>query len=86
VTRYLVERYLPDDSTDEIREALVRLSTAAERMTAEGTPVRYLGSTLMRDDEACFCEFEAASVEVVAEANQRAGFAFARIVTAERVA
>ncbi len=86
MTRYLVERYLPGDSADEIRAALVRLTIVAERMTAEGTPVRHLGSTLMRDDDACFCELEAASAELVAEANTRARFAYARIVVAEHVA
>ncbi len=54
-------------------------------MRGEGTPVRYLGSTIVPDDEACFCEFEAPSQAAVAEANRRAGVAFDRIVPAVAV-
>ena len=81
-----MERYLPGDTAAELRAAVRRLSDAARQMRAEGTRVRYLGSTWMSDDDACFCEFEAASPDVVAEANERAQFAFARIVAAKRVA
>jgi hypothetical protein len=44
--------------------------------------VRYLGSTIVLEDEACFCEFEAPSAAAVAEANREAGLSFDRIVPA----
>jgi hypothetical protein len=55
-------------------------------MRSEGTPVRWLSSTVVPDDEACLCQFEAPSEAAVAEANQRAGVAFDRIVSAVAVA
>jgi hypothetical protein len=85
VTRYLVERYLVDATVDEIRAAVLRLATAVDAMAAEGIRVRYVRSVVVWADEACYCELEAESPEVVAEANRRARFAFARIVAAERM-
>ena len=42
--------------------------------------MQYLGSTIVRGDEACFCQFEGASEAAVAQANERAGVPFDRIV------
>lgn len=72
---YVVERYLPGVSRAELERQLERL----EHVT-RGTQVEYLGSTIVPDDEACFCQFEGPSEEAVAEANRRAGLAFDRIV------
>jgi hypothetical protein len=44
--------------------------------------VRYLGSTIVLEDEACFCQFDASSVAAVTEANRRADLPFDRIVPA----
>jgi Protein of unknown function (DUF4242) len=82
---YVVERYVPSVSSSELERALVALSRTTREMRGEGTPVRYLGSTIVPDDEACFCEFEAPSQAAVAEANRRAGVAFDRIVPAVAV-
>ena len=49
-------------------------------MTAEGTPVSYLSSTLVPEDELVLCLFEAGSAQAVAEANARAAMAVDRIV------
>lgn len=75
---YVVERYLPGVSEDELRGALERLPEAVA-----GTAVRYIGSTILREDEACFCHFEAPSAAAVAEVNVRAGIAVDRIVAAK---
>ena len=82
---YVVERYLPGVSSSELERALVVLRRTTREMRSEGTPVRYLGSTIVPDDEACFCQFEAPSHAAVAEANRRAGVAFDRIVPAVAV-
>ena len=76
----MVERYLPGLSRVELERQLERLG-----QVTRGTHVRYLGSTIVPDDEACFCQFEAASEEAVAEANRRAGMPFDRIVAAVAV-
>jgi hypothetical protein len=83
---YVVERYLPGFDQQELRRSLERLSEVAAELRIEGTPVRYLGSTIVPEDEACFCQFEAVSEEAVAEANRRAGVPVSRIVTAVSVA
>ena len=44
--------------------------------------MRYLGSTIVLGDEACFCQFEGPSEAAVAEANRKAGLSFDRIVPA----
>jgi hypothetical protein len=82
---YVVERYLPGVSSSELQRALVVLRRTTREMRGEGTPVRYLGSTIVPGDEACFCQFEAPSQAAVAEANRRARVAFDRIIPAVAV-
>ena len=82
---FVVERYLPGTSQDELRRSLERLHEATEELRSEGIPVWYLGSTLVPEDEACFCQFEGPSQEAIAEANRRAGTRFDRIVSAVTV-
>jgi hypothetical protein len=85
VASYLVERYLPGRSVVDIQAAITRLETVAQEMVEEGVTVRYLGSAFIPSEEACFCQFEGPSPESVAEANVRAGFPFARILSLLRL-
>jgi Protein of unknown function (DUF4242) len=82
---YLVERYLPGLSHAELLAAAARVSAAGAELTAEGLPVRYLGSLVVPGEEACFCEFEGPSVEAVELANHRAGVPFARVLPVRRI-
>ena len=82
---FLVERYVPGLSELDVEAAADRARLVCEQMTAEGTEVRYLGSTFLPEEEACFCRFEAHSAAAVAEANRRAAIPFARIVAARHV-
>ena len=79
---FVVERYLPGLDCDALLRSLEQLEQAIAQMSSEGTRIRYLGSTIVPDDEACFCQFEADSTNDVAEANRRAGVPFDRIVDA----
>jgi hypothetical protein len=79
---YVVERYLPGLASRELQRSLRRLGHATAELQSEGAPVRYLGSTIVPGDEACFCEFEGPTEASVAEANRRAGLHFDRIVPA----
>ena len=74
---YVVERYLPGLSRSDLLQGLSRLERDRE--------VRYLGSTIVLGDEACFCQFEAPSEAAVAEVNRKAGLTFDRIVPAVSV-
>jgi hypothetical protein len=79
---YVVERYLPGLSGSDLLRRLSELEEATERLWTESAEVRYLGSTIVLKDEACYCRFEAPGQAAVAEANRRAGLSFDRIVPA----
>jgi hypothetical protein len=79
---YVVERYLPGLAPCELAQSLRRLSQAIAELQDEAIPVRYLGSTIVPGDEACFCDFEGPSEASIAEVNRRAALPFSRIVPA----
>ena len=81
---FVVERYLPGLHRSDLLCRLSRLERAEGR-AEEHAEVRYLGSTIVLQDEACYCEFEGPSEAAVAEANRRAGLPFDRIVSAVTV-
>jgi hypothetical protein len=81
---YVVERYVPGLSRSDLLAALERLRKAT-RGRSEEAQVRYLGSTIVLQDDACFCQFEGPSEAAVAEANRRARAPFDRIVPAVAV-
>jgi len=70
---FMVERYIPGVSYAQLTEAVRRTASVAAAMTAEGIPVRYLGSTFLPQEEACFCRFEGADADAVRAVNERAG-------------
>ena len=78
---YVVERYLPGLAHSDLLHGLSRLERAEEEQRDPHT-VRYLGSTIVLGDDACFCQFEGPSEAAVAEANREAGLPFDRIVPA----
>ena len=79
---YVVERYLPGLVCRELQRSLQQLERTADGARSEDAQVRYLGSTIVPEDEACFCEFDAPSAAAVAAVNRRAGLHFDRIVPA----
>jgi hypothetical protein len=79
---YLVERYWPDVDLVEARAALVRLEGALSAMTAEGTPVRHVGSILMPADQVVFSLFIASDESLVRRLNERADLPVDRIARA----
>jgi Nickel responsive protein SCO4226-like len=80
---YVVERYLPGLSRSDLLHGLSKVDRGSEQ--GESQAVRYLGSTIVLGDEACFCQFEGPSEAAVAEANRKAGLPFDRIVPAVTV-
>jgi hypothetical protein len=81
---YVVERYLPGLSRSDLLHELARLERTQESPYQAGE-VRYLGSTIVLRDEACYCRFEGPTEAAVAEANRKAGLSFDRIVPAVTV-
>ncbi len=84
--KYMVERYLPGITSDQLEAAAARAKSTTAQMTQQGTPVRYLRSTFIPGEEKCFCLFEGSSAEVVKQANERAEIPFERIVEALHIA
>lgn len=79
MAEYLVELYVARSDRAGAERRGDRARLAAEQLTHEGMPVRYLRSIFVPEDETCFYLYEASSPDVVREATRRAGF------TAERV-
>ena len=74
---FLAETYLPaSTSSDDVERSALE---AAAAITAEGTPIRFLRTILVPEDETCFFVFEAASAMAVQEVARRAGFGDARV-------
>jgi hypothetical protein len=61
------------------------MRATARDMRRAGTPVRYLHSVMVPVDEAAFCIFDAASIELIEQLYVRAGVRFDRIVGALEV-
>jgi hypothetical protein len=79
---FLVEHYWPGVTAEQFGDAAERVQTSADQLAASGEPIRYLHSTLVPEDEAAFCVFEAASESLVEEAYRNAGVRFERMVAA----
>jgi Protein of unknown function (DUF4242) len=82
VSEFLVESYISRADPVDVDERAERARVAAEALTREGTPVRYLRSIFVPDDEICFYLYEARSADGVREAASRAALAFERITEA----
>jgi hypothetical protein len=72
---YVVECFWPGVDAAAVRDLDARAAASADEMTRGGTPVRYLGSLLMRTDEVVLCLFEGA---------EQAEVPFERILEAAR--
>jgi hypothetical protein len=81
---FVVERYLPGLARSDLLHELATLERS-QKLRDGARVVRYLGSTIVLGDEACYCRFEGPSEAAVAEANKRAGLPFDRIVPAVTV-
>ena len=79
---FLVEHYRPGIGVEAFSEAAQRMCGVAEEMDTAASPIRFLHSTLVPEDETAFCVFRAPSQAIVEEAYQRAGVPFDRIVSA----
>jgi hypothetical protein len=78
-SEYLAECFWPGVGEAELRALDERARASAAAVSAQGRPVHYLGSLLVREDEVVFCQFEG-TAETVREAAERAQIPFERIV------
>jgi len=70
---YTLEAATPDGGWRELQAVSARARTAAEAMRREGTPVRFLRSIFVPENDMCFLLYEAPTARSVREAAGRAG-------------
>ncbi len=84
--KYMVERHLPGITSDQLSAAAARAKSTTAQMTEEGTPIRYLRSTFVPNEEKCYCLFDGPSADTVEQANKRADIPYERVVEAMHIA
>ena len=82
---YLVELRRPPSGWQALQQLSAQARAAAELLNAEGTPVRFLRSIFVPDEDSCFFLYEGASAEAVGEAGRRAALAIGRVGLAVQV-
>lgn len=82
---YLVERYWPGVTAEELLAARERERAVIARMSAEGASIRVVSSTLIPADEVLLSIYEAPTATVVRRLNEQAAIPFDRIVEAAQV-
>lgn len=82
MAEFLVETYVSRADSAGAERAAERARLAADEVTREGTPVRYLRSIFVPEDETCFYLYEAATVDAVHEAARRAALSLDRVAEA----
>ena len=85
LTRYVVELRRPALGWEGVSLLGEDLRAAAEELRAGGTPVRFLRTVHVPEDDSCFLLFEAPSAAVVGEAVRRATPAAERVVEVLRI-
>jgi hypothetical protein len=82
MAEFLVEFYVPRTDDAAVKRGAANARRAAQQLTREGTPIRYLRSIFVPEDEICFYLYEAETAEVVREAARRAQLSFERVTAA----
>jgi hypothetical protein len=82
VAEFLLEFYVAQTNALAVERNEKRTRVAADELTREGSPVRFLRSIVIPEDETCFYLCEAASVDAVRQLAKRAGLPVGRVVEA----
>lgn len=80
MAEFLVESYVSRRDSSSVERGAERSRAAAEELTRAGTPVRYLRSFFVPEDETCFFVYEAVSADAVRTAATRAALTFERVI------
>lgn len=80
--KYMVELYVPRDDYAAVERGVEQTRRAAELLTGHGTPVRYLRSIFVPEDETCFFLLEAADADSAQAAARATELPFERVATA----
>lgn len=80
---FLVERYWPGISQDQLDDAEDRIRRAVGDLARAGARIRLVSSTLIPADEVVLMQFDAASEDDVIEASRRSRVRFDRMQPAQ---
>ena len=75
----MVELYMSREDAGAVERATLLTRRAADRMTRQGKPVRYLRSIYAREDETCFLLYAAETADAVREAAAATGWPFEQV-------
>lgn len=73
---YAVQRNLPGITMEQLGAAQKAAIETSERVSEEGTPVRYIRSNYYPQDSRCTCLFEAPDKAAVERVNREASIPF----------
>jgi Protein of unknown function (DUF4242) len=76
---FLGERYLPHSERAAAIERAERVRSAVLQLAPEGTPVKFLSTTFVANEEWAFDLFEADSIEQVTRVYETAGIPVERV-------
>jgi hypothetical protein len=79
---FVAEQYFARTDSAGARRASKAARSAAEQLAREGTPVEFVRSIFVPEDETCLHIYEADSVETVQTAANRAALVFERVAQA----
>jgi len=82
---YLVELRRPPSGWQGLQALSAHARVAAERLSAEGRPVRFLRSIFVPEEDSCFLLYEGTSAEAVGEAGRRAALEIERVAETVRL-
>jgi hypothetical protein len=82
---WLVERYLPGATEEQVDVAASRLAEASDALAAKGRALRYRGTTFVAAEEYCVSRFDGGSIDDVRRVCEAAGISYARIVEAREL-
>jgi hypothetical protein len=82
MAEFLLEAYVSRTEPEVVEAGAERARHEAEQMSEEGTPVRFLRTIFVPEDETCFYLYRAESAELVREAARRAHLPTERVVEA----
>jgi hypothetical protein len=82
MTVFMVERDLKGITVPTLAAAQQAAIAQGKRMTAEGTPIRYIRSTFVPGDGRCFCLFDGSSEADVRKLNDEAKVPYLGVVEA----
>ena len=82
---YLVERYWPGVTPEQLLKALDRGRRVIKEMGAEGTRIQDISCTLIPAEEIVFSIYEGSSASAIREFNERANIPLSRASTSRFV-